>query len=700
MDLQLQESTESAARQEDDRIQERVRMESVQRWSVKKEEVMEGQGEPVLTLQDVCRLLSISKATAKNWIRLGRITPDRGEQQFSAGYLESLVRELESEGSTRLKNRRNKKYTAGKVLYKDYIPTEDNQRLAAELLESGIIASEEDLRMVLANFAVQLYSQSREISCEAPYVLRDVRSWQSGEDFLALVRELMGKAEIDPAAEERLYPAFSKKIRYVRGEDSLGLIYLSLQDMGGRKSAGAYYTPERVVDELIRRLEEEEEGLDTGSICDPCCGTGNFLLRLGLRGVKGECLYGQDRDPISVMLARINLALMCPELSAEELRTRLRIGNTYLDTFARTFDVVLGNPPWGSDLTEEEIHQCRRMFRTAASGQRIEAYALFVEKALTMLRPGGRLAFVLPEAVLGVAAHNSIRQLILASCSIRFVTYLGNVFSGVQCPAILLGLTADPGDTMAGCRVIRGNTDFVITGPRTFEDGTLRLHLSDEEYQCLEAIRHVEQAVFLKDHADFALGIVTGNNQKYLSREKREDNEAVLKGSDLGRYEIRHSGHYICFRPESFQQTAPVELYRAKEKLLYRFISEVPVFAYDNRQMLSLNSCNILIPRIRGLEIKYILAILNSSVAAYFISRRFRSVKLLRSHLEQMPIPVMSAADQQSIIQKVDSILCAGEDRDTWYERLDREIMDLYGLSRAQREQIREAGKGSRPWKV
>ncbi len=67
-------------------------------------------------------------------------------------------------------------------------------------------------------------------------------------------------------------------------------------------------------------------------------------------------------------------------------------------------------------------------------------------------------------------------------------------------------------------------------------------------------------------------GIVTGNNKEYILAEKRDDNEIILKGSDIQRYGMTPSGYYIRFVPESFQQVAPIEMYRAKEKLLYRFI--------------------------------------------------------------------------------------------------------------------------------
>ena len=218
--------------------------------------------------------------------------------------------------------------------------------------------------------------------------------------------------------------------------------------------------------------------------------------------------------------------------------------------------------------------------------------------------------------------------------------------------------------------------------------------MSDEEKQCLDTISCIKNATYLKGNAKFALGIVTGNNKEYISTEKGNDNEIILKGSDIQRYGMTPSGNYIRFVPEFFQQVAPIEMYRAKEKLLYRFISEVPVFTYDDRQTLSLNSCNIVIPEIDGIEMKYILAILNSSVAAYFISKRFNSVKLLRSHIEQMPIPAVPVDDQVAIIKKVDRIMNSSENISGLYKDLDNDIMELYGLTVEQIEIIHASLSG------
>ena len=242
----------------------------------------------------------------------------------------------------------------------------------------------------------------------------------------------------------------------------------------------------------------------------------------------------------------------------------------------------------------------------------------------------------------------------------------------------------------SGTVVKDGAREYCIHREREMDAGCLSFSMTDQEYAVIEKMESIANKVTLAGQSKFALGIVTGNNKKYISKEKNGQNEMVLKGSDIYKFKFRPSEHYIAFHPERFQQTAPASLYRAREKLLYRFICSQLVFAYDSGQNLSLNSCNILIPEIEGLDIKYVMAVLNARAAQFYFKKKFCSVKVLRSHIEEIPIPFVGKEIQHNVIGLVDAILKEADERAVaeWYEILDDEILKLYGFSTKERKLI------------
>ena len=199
----------------------------------------------------------------------------------------------------------------------------------------------------------------------------------------------------------------------------------------------------------------------------------------------------------------------------------------------------------------------------------------------------------------------------------------------------------------------------------------------------------------LKERADFALGIVTGDNKRYLSNECLDGMEPVVTGSDVYRYRYQDSGKYMDPDLALYQQAAPAKLYRAPEKLIYRFINRQLVFAYDDRQRLTLNSCNVVIPRVERLDMKYIMAVLNSRVAQYMYEKRYHVVKVLRSHIESIPIPLADVRSQQEIIQMVDNLMTC-ESRCDLYDEIDDAVRRLYGVSDEDYEFIRRTLSGNR----
>ena len=120
------------------------------------------------------------------------------------------------------------------------------------------------------------------------------------------------------------------------------------------------------------------------------------------------------------------------------------------------------------------------------------------------------------------------------------------------------------------------------------------------------------------------------------------------------------------------------------------------VFVFVYKQTLSLNSCNVLIPRIPGLDMKYVLAILNSSVAQFFYTKQFDSVKVLRSHLERIPIPAVCVEKQKEVASMADVLIRNEEtDRESIYNKLDDIIFDIYEFKEAERKLIRSSVENS-----
>ena len=635
-----------------------------------------------LSFSQVCEILSISAATAKNWIRLGKLTICEDGKTFEKAYIEKLVSEIKNGKDTRLKSRRNKKSVSGNVLYKDYVENENNRNVVENILEECRHISEEELKVIIAFFAFQLYCQSREIATPAN-VFPDIASVSNDCIFNDLIADLIGNIDLNSFDYTNIQFIFKLTVSFIPTEDTLGFIYISLRDLSQRKQTGAYYTPAKTVRNLIDNLLADGLCIEDKTFCDPCCGTGNFLIGLLERGVSTISLYGQDIDELSILITRINMFLLNKKWNKEQLNTQFVCANTLENTFSKSFSVILGNPPWGYNFAKEEIAFLLKHYKTAKS-KGMESYDLFIEKGIDLLEEDGYMAYVLPEALLGVASHSQVRELILKNTSFKFVSYLGNAFTGVQCPAVILGVKKDAQGTTKQCRVMSDDVEFIIGKNRNFNSAVFSFNMNDNQYDCLKAIESVQNARYLADNAKFALGIVTGNNKEYITNTKRDGMEVILKGSDILRYSMKETDNYIHFTPEKFQQVAPTEMYRAKEKLLYRFIAEVPVFTYDNQQTLSLNSCNILIPQIEGMEIKYVLAILNSSVAAYFINKKYNSVKLLRSHIESLPIPMVNAKKQNDIIKKADRIMNFSENISGLYRDLDIDIMALYGLTAEQ----------------
>ena len=706
-------------------------------------------GEEYITLDGLCQQLSISRATGRNWLRLGKIEsqgrhPD-GQMYFTEEYVGKLKQSLENGERMSLRSRRNKRYVSGKGLYDRYVSgdcvsVDAVKRLADLLKKQGVSVSGMVMRVLLSDCALKLLVSSGEITVDRD-VSADIDEETSplcGPDEL-LSAYIEGNLPIgvwrtlidDIIQDKKAALSWIKDNKelmdtdyyYQKGEDVPGLLYMSIRDAGSRKAAGSYYTPTNVVRKLISDVISDMDSRISAEgrrFLDPCCGTGNFLIQLP-NDIELSDIYAYDIDELSVQLARFNMALA--RLAGgrysnayESIRT-IYEHIEHRDFLAESghnpkcdgddgklsddqrYDIIIGNPPWGYTFDRKARALLRKAYRTA-SGRGAESSDVFVERALGLLKDDGILAFVLPEALLDVRTHRVIREIIAETANVSRVDFLGDVFHGVQCPAVVLQLenTHDSGHSM-GAVIERDGDTFVIGNDRPLSGVNFVLRLSDEEYSLLEKLENTDGCTSMRGQADFALGIVTGDNRRYVSEKREEGMEAVITGSDVYRYSYNEAGKYMYPELNLYQQAAPLELYRASEKLIYRFINRQLVFAYDDSQRLTLNSCNVVIPHIPGLDMRYILAVFNSRVAQYIYEKRFNAVKVLKSHIESMPVPVADDETQRHIISMVEDLMAAGKDhlqRHRLYDEIDDIVRKLYSVTDEEYEFIKRSLSGDK----
>ena len=448
-----------------------------------------------LSLTDLCKIINISLATGKNWIKLNKIKVSFYENKtpfFTSEYVNSLKEELLSGKNPSLRSRRNKQFVSGIFFYKSYVSQNNPNivtvtKLLQKLYDLNLNLSLKELQYLIGDCFLHLYFQKNCSNyANENHLLEKVLSGtiklsEPNNLFYSLFEDFPSCIEFC-----KKYPIlFENQYIYEVNEDLLGLIYISCKNMRERKANGSYYTPTKIVKTLISKLNFNHND----KILDPCCGTGNFLLQLP-ENVSFDQIFGNDLDSISIKIARLNMNLKYPEISEEIIINHITNKNYLFDEFNEKFDFIIGNPPWGFNFSIEETAKLKE-FYSSAKGNKIESFDVIIERTLKNLSLNGKLAFVVPEAFLTVKSHFPARSLLLNSTSINYLEFLGNVFNGIHCPAINLILTKNNKIlSTIGTEIKTKDTNFIIKTERNLTAENFCFSSTDEEFLILNKIKN------------------------------------------------------------------------------------------------------------------------------------------------------------------------------------------------------------------
>ena len=467
----------------------------------------------------------------------------------------------------------------------------------------------------------------------------------------------------------------------VSGSDQLGFLYQALRRTGSRVQAGSFYTPPEVVRSMTAGLTPH----DGFTLLDPGCGSGQFLLGAAEAGWRFEQLFGIDLDPLALRLAALNLLLAFPGIDA---LPNLKCADALLtEPFGRRrFEVVIGNPPWGR-LADGEL---RRSLNRQYSRKRnfSESFSYFLLRARELAAPAGVIRFLLPEAILNIRRHAEIRGELLRECSWRSIAECGRKFSGVFTGAITLDLLNVPpaADHRIEIRPENG-PEFQLPQNSLNPESGLVIRCSPLESSIWEKVSRYPHRTLKDSGTEWALGIVTGNNRKWLLPVGSRGGEPIVRGVEVQPYRLAPAQYEIFFEPKKFQQCAPERFYRAPEKLVYRFISRRLVFALDRKGVLTLNSANNLIVPAAFYPMKLIAVLFNSGLYQLLFQSRFNTHKVLRSDLEQLPLPDFPAPVRAELSGLADRLLAGDASA---ISRVDVVLASVLGLTEAEKVLVTE----------
>jgi type I restriction enzyme M protein len=266
----------------------------------------------------------------------------------------------------------------------------------------------------------------------------------------------------------------------------------------GKKGAGQYFTPRSV----IRAMVDCIQPCPGESMADPACGTGGFLLifyefvlahaeldrdeRIFLRD---EAMRGNELVDNTARMCAMNLFLHGIGHFDGDDATVISVGDALLADPARKVDIVLANPPFGTqssmtvdaeiDVDEDgnsvvrakkdELTISRPDFWATTSNKQLN----FVQHIRSMLKIGGRAAVVVPDNVLfegeaPTSAGAKVREMLLQECNVHTILRLptGIFYSpGVKANVIFferIGAADEPATKVIWVYDFRTNQHFTL----------------------------------------------------------------------------------------------------------------------------------------------------------------------------------------------------------------------------------------------
>ena len=385
------------------------------------------------------------------------------------------------------------------------------------------------------------------------------------------------------------------------------------------------------------------------------------------------------------------------------------------------FDVVIGNPPYGVNLSKQTEKQYADNYKTFI--WRGESYTLFTERAINILNNNGQFSFIIPDTLLNLDFTQSLRNYLLENTVINEINLLpSNVFADATVDTILLFCKKkqiEYKDSYSQVLVrlfnkkqIIDNLDlpeknFTISTKVWHSQKSFNIQSNQNEVAIIQKVD--SQFPMLMNYSEIFSGIKAyevgkGNPPQtneirdlkpFTSTTKRgEDWSPFFDGKHIGYYElIWNQNNWISYGywlaapryPENFEG----------EKILIRKITGKTLIAH---YVAYTSYCNTLLfvlkldDKLAKITYKTLLGVINSSFIGWYFRKKFQInnedtfPQIMIRDILRFAIPNVNTIITQKIEKLVDEILTAKKyDRHADTSGLEKEcdtlVYQLYGLT-------------------
>ena len=233
---------------------------------------------------------------------------------------------------------------------------------------------------------------------------------------------------LEPNDIKKLVDEISKISHKAFGEekDLIGRVYeyfLKEFAVNATKEEGEYYTPHDVVQLIAAMIEPFD-----GTLYDPCCGSGGMFIQSTdlVKAKKGDIsrinIYGQEKEPATYRLAKMNLALR---------GISHNLGGEADSSFSHDlhkglyFNYIMANPPFNLKGWFDENLRSDSRWTDYATPPEANANYAWILHILSHLKPlDGVAGFLLANGALGDSDTVGIRRQLIQNDKVEAIVIL------------------------------------------------------------------------------------------------------------------------------------------------------------------------------------------------------------------------------------------------------------------------------------